>query len=715
MLEDRLGPVATSTASQFVAPSIAAASEPLKEAPVLPEPVGTVVHVSSEAELQQAINSHASDMTIVVQPGVYELSRTLLVKDVDNLSIRGATNNPADVVLRGPGMKNAAYGNTPSGIWVGNASDVQIANMTLRDFYFHPVILNAGAESPHLYNLHLIDAGEQFVKSNPDGRGGGNDDGLVEHTVFEYTSTARSWYLGAIDVHTGDGWIIRDNVFRNIRPPEGVFGGTTIRMWNYSSNTLVEGNTFLNCQYGVALGLKPDRPGDHRGGIVRNNFFHRSSDQDGDVAIVVNHSADTEILHNTILLNGTYKNAIEYRFGDTTGTVIQNNLTDAAISARDGATGSVVNNVTDAVDSWFANAAAGDFHLTRAAAAAIDQAETLANARHDFDGESRPAGARADIGADEYLPPTSSEYLNFNDYEISSYRSDQDLKGTVGTSDDGGSLSLIGNRWVKIDFPYQINKDTVLEFDFRSNAQGEIHGIGFDVDDPSGETSRSRGFKLYGTQSWGIPDFADYSETNPESQHYVIPVGDFYQGDFQSLFFVTDHDVVNPTSESIFTNLRVHESRVQALDFRDHPVTSYRDRQDRDGNISIEDEGESLRITGNRWVKIDVSQDVTANTMLEFYFSSTVEGEIHGIGLDNQNPTKETSWNHGFQLFGTQSWGIDQFNDYGIVAPDSKRYVIPLGEFYQGEFQYLFFVTDHDVADPNAESVFSRVRIYEQS
>jgi len=55
-------------------------------------------------------------------------------------------------------------------------------------------------------------------------------------------------------------WVIRDNVFRNIRPPAGVFGGTTIRMWNYSSNTLIERNAFFNCQYGVALGLDPSRP-----------------------------------------------------------------------------------------------------------------------------------------------------------------------------------------------------------------------------------------------------------------------------------------------------------------------------------------------------------------------------------------------------------------------------------------------------------------------
>jgi hypothetical protein len=334
-----------------------------KTAPPLPAPQGNVVYVSNDAQLQAAMGNIASDMTVVLAPGEYLLSRSLYIKGVNNFTLRGATDNPRDVILTGPGMTNSQYGQVPYGVWVGDASNAMIANMTIRDFYFHPLIFNANAENPRVYNMRLVDAGEQFLKSNPDGRGGGNDRGVVEYSTFEYTTTARSYYLGAIDVHTGDSWVIRDNVFRNIRPPAGVFGGTTIRMWNYSSNTLIERNAFFNCQYGVALGLDPSRPSDHTGGMVRNNFFHRSSSQDGDVAIVINHSPGAQVLHNTILLNGTYKNAIEYRFSDTTGTVIKNNLTDAAIQSRDGATGTIAGNLTTAVAPWFVNASHGRFSL----------------------------------------------------------------------------------------------------------------------------------------------------------------------------------------------------------------------------------------------------------------------------------------------------------------------------------------------------------------
>jgi hypothetical protein len=66
----------------------------------------------------------------------------------------------------------------------------------------------------------------------------------------------------------------------------------------------------------------------------------------GDAAIGVNDSPDTKVLHNTIVISGTYPNAIEYRFADTTGVTVANNLTDAAIRARDGATANLVGNAS---------------------------------------------------------------------------------------------------------------------------------------------------------------------------------------------------------------------------------------------------------------------------------------------------------------------------------------------------------------------------------
>ena len=120
----------------------------------------------------------------------------------------------------------------------------------------------------------MIDIGTQFVKANPDGSGGGVDNGIVEFSTMEYTTLAPSYYTDGVDVHTGANWIIRNNVFKNIRT-SGALAGYAILMWNNSKNTTVEANTFINNAREIGLGLDGNKPSDHSGGIVRNNFIFR--------------------------------------------------------------------------------------------------------------------------------------------------------------------------------------------------------------------------------------------------------------------------------------------------------------------------------------------------------------------------------------------------------------------------------------------------------
>jgi hypothetical protein len=139
---------------------------------------------------------------------------------------------------------------------------------------------------------------------------------------------------------------------------------------------------------------------------VRNNFIVRRSGVAGDVAIGVFDSPGTQVLHNTALIAGGYPNAIEYRFTGSTSVVIASNLLDAAIQARDGATATVAGNSSQALSALFVSAAAGDLHLLSSASVAIDKVAVRANAAVDWDGQARPIGAAADIGADEYGAPS---------------------------------------------------------------------------------------------------------------------------------------------------------------------------------------------------------------------------------------------------------------------------------------------------------------------
>jgi len=49
--------------------------------------------------------------------------------------------------------------------------------------------------------------------------------------------------------------------------------------------------------------------------------------------------------------------------------------------------------------------------------------------------------------------------------------------------DDGATLHMVGDSRKKIPLPYTLTKNTVLEFDFKSGARGNLHAIGFDDND----------------------------------------------------------------------------------------------------------------------------------------------------------------------------------------------------------------------------------------
>jgi hypothetical protein len=202
----------------------------------LPAPSGPIVRVHTLAQLQNAVAGIASNTTILIGPGTYNLAAPLYINGTfTNVGIRGATGNRDDVVLVGKGMNGATDGGVPFGIWVGgNVQGVTIAHLTIRDVYYHPIMLNAGAQSPLIHNVRLVNAGQQLLKSSPDGAGGGVDNGIVEYSVFEYDTTSRDDYTNGVDVHTGDNWIIRHNLFRNIRAPQGQLAGPAILMWNHS-------------------------------------------------------------------------------------------------------------------------------------------------------------------------------------------------------------------------------------------------------------------------------------------------------------------------------------------------------------------------------------------------------------------------------------------------------------------------------------------------
>ncbi len=144
------------------------------------------------------------------------------------------------------------------------------------------------------------------------------------------------------------------------------------------------------------------------------------------------------------------------------------------------------------------------------------------------------------------------------------------------------------------------------------------------------------------------------------------------------------------------------------IDFDDFQINSF-SNQDSSGNFSVQNNGASLSLQNNTWKYIALNYNVTANTVLEFEFSGSSQGEIHGIGFENDNSLTSSRY---FRVYGTQNYGVGNFDNY--PGSGTRTYQIPVGNFYTGSMDRLVFINDNDAGSGNT-SIFSNVKVYEGS
>lgn len=390
-----------------------------QDAPPLPtvaesDPGKTVVRVSTETELRNAVNNVSPNTVVLIEPGLYELSRTLVVRQ-NNVTLRGNSNRCDAVRLVGMGMDNAAgAAAVPHGIWT-DADSLKIQNLTIENVYNHSVSIDSQAAAPEIYNVAMFDAGEQFVKVNAAADGQGSSNGRLEYSIIKYTNGppvtdhgAGIGYTQGISLHSGDNWVISNNRFENLSTPDtaAYLWNPAVLAWNSSSNTVVENNLFIDVDRAIALGLQ-DRADEHSGGIIRNNMvlmrenlYSQERRNNADATILVWSSPDTQVLHNTVLTNGNTPFAIEIRF-NSNNAILRNNLTDAPIRDRSSNQYVDIDNVLFNDSSIFRNPAEGDLHLASEIEGITDAVPTLDNATQDFDRQNRSTNL-TDAGADEY-------------------------------------------------------------------------------------------------------------------------------------------------------------------------------------------------------------------------------------------------------------------------------------------------------------------------
>ncbi len=147
-----------------------------------------------------------------------------------------------------------------------------------------------------------------------------------------------------------------------------------------------------------------------------------------------------------------------------------------------------------------------------------------------------------------------------------------------------------------------------------------------------------------------------------------------------------------------------------SIDFNNFTTTAFA-TQDGAGSINILDGGDTFQLIGNRWRASTQNYAITANTVVEFEFASDSQGEIHGIGMDEDNTLTQ---NRIFRVFGTQNYG-NAINPQYSGGGAFQSYSIPVGQSFTGGSFRLIFVNDKDAGTQNNESRFRCVRVFEDT
>ena len=382
---------------------------------------GEVRRVTDVAELKEALSAvnHAKvPSTILLADGPYVLDIPALEIQCPGLVIRSATGNRDQVVVRGPdeGPKAAV-----ADVFLVATNEVVIADLTLGWCRYHGIQVRG--EEPfnvsglRVHNCRLVNCNEQFIKgSSSETDPVGATDGVIEQCLFEFT---RGWayqsYTGGIDIHKGVNWVVRDNLFRNLRTPAGASGIAehAVHFWKRCptrpQNIVVERNWIVNCDRGIGFGLS-NLAGGFQGGVslIRNNLvFNDGTGPHTDVGIGLEEATDVEVDNNTVVIQ-KYWAPVEYRFPGSSNLVFQNNLVNGPIQQRDGAPAATkTSNLEQADPAWFQNLASGDLRLTPAAHPALGTGERRLGFHEDVDRKPRPLAQNWDIGASQITSASS--------------------------------------------------------------------------------------------------------------------------------------------------------------------------------------------------------------------------------------------------------------------------------------------------------------------
>lgn len=249
---------------------------------------------------------------------------------------------------------------------------------------------------------------------------------------------------------------------------------------------------------------------------------------------------------------------------------------------------------------------------------------------------------------------------------------------------------------------FDLSNESEATFTFQNHMYGTSVGS-LTLDVSTDGTTWTTLWSLSGDQGdvWNAisVDLSSYTGTSEVRLRFVGTTGSSWSSDIaiDDIALTTDGSGENPNTGD----------ECDTVNFNSFALTSFA-TQDSDGNSSVTNNGSSLTLTNNTWKYIAMDYTVTENTVIEFEFSSTSEGEIHGVGFENDNDLTAGQY---FKVYGTQNYGVTNFDNY---SSGTQTYVIPVGDSYVGAMDRLVFINDNDTGTGNT-STFSNIKIYEGS
>lgn len=416
-LSQTTGPTAASGSTSASAPAtqpsydVAAIAALAAPAPPLGEPAGEVITVSSERQLQSAINAAADHTTIVIADGTYKLTGTIYIDHKEGLTIRSLSGRRDSVILDGQDKVEWVFDVrggrdiTIAGLNFQNATrfgirmlgDSDVDGLHVSNCVFHNIwvrmIKGTHPARPEDYADHL-NSPEYTQKIRP-------RNGSIRYCLFlnDHPKTNANDgfhgdYVAAIDMMMLKDWVISDNVFIGIRGRNGA-GRGAIFVWVGSEGVTAERNVFFDCDRSIAYGNPSgDCPLHMTGGIIRNNFIVAGSR--GYAAVELARTSGCQVYNNTVLCPRSNEPAIHV-MQRTENDLIVNNILMGEPTAREGATYRC--NYLEYRPELLLNPAIGDLHLKSGAADIVGTGEVVPGLTDDFSG--RPRRQPPVIGADE--------------------------------------------------------------------------------------------------------------------------------------------------------------------------------------------------------------------------------------------------------------------------------------------------------------------------